>query len=221
MSDFKYPSISTKDSQRLKTSFFENYKEGPSSQLEEHQDKFKYFSSTISNKKKVLISTILSIIFLTLMIILLNHSFKKKSYSEYEKYSFNLLKQPSLASIQIINSVDSQNQTKNGLIIDFSNITDLSNSKIVLYVEKSNEEDLQIQTIIRDVNYFSNAKKPIQMQIKRNSKFIEIPIDIYTNDNSPLNPMLGKQIRLLFLRGKRVYEPLGIKEVYLVKKEVK
>ena|GEM_PF-3033483 len=221
MIDFsRITSISTKDSKRLERSFFHSSK------------KQKYRGP----KKKIILFFVSSLITVILLVTIFLINFNILILPQYKKYfgkkSLNLLDKSTLAYLRFLEPdinfkidksfiyLDVPFNKKNGVSLNFKDKMDLSNSKIILVVKKP-QNDFRIYTILRDVNFFSNFHKPIEVQVKKTdlkSTYLEIPIEIEDNLAYNLNLLYINQIRFYFFQKKNESLSLLVKNIILQKR---
>ncbi|MBU2541671.1 MAG: hypothetical protein KJ593_07190 [Candidatus Omnitrophica bacterium] len=130
-----------------------------------------------------------------------------------------LIKDAGNSKIKNFIYLDSPIQREIGFNINFKEETDLNNVKLIVVIKKT-LQDFNLDLILRDKSFKSNARNPIHIQVKTpdaKSEFIQIPISFYQDTNYNLNFTRIKQIRLIFSQKEGINSPILVKNIFLQK----
>ncbi len=210
--------ISLDDSRRLEKTFFSPREKKP------------------KRKKKIIVIggiVFLCIAVLTTFFVLNFNVLILPQYKNPLKDSeISLLKNELVSSITLINPQLGSKITKNTILIDvpfnadsgfainLKDKIDISNSTITLVV-KNVRKKFNIRLILRDNNFFSNAKSPLEKVVtspEEDSAYIEIPITIKNIVDGTLNTKRITQLRFIFYQDEINSLPVLIKEIILRKR---
>ncbi len=210
--------ISLDDSRRLEKTFFSSKEKKP------------------KRKKKIIaiggVVFLCIAIFIAIFLLNFNILILPQYKNTLKASEISLLRDEAVSSIILINPQLGSKITKNALLIDvpFNTDTgfavnlkdkiDISNSTLTL-VAKNVKKRLNIHLTLRDNNFFSNAKNPLEKvvtNLKKDSAYIEIPITIKDVVEGNLNTKRITQLRFVFHQDETNSLPLLIKEIILRKR---
>jgi len=210
--------ISTDDSKRLETSFFR-----PPKKEKPHSEK---------KKKLIIISSaaiavILVIIFLVNFKVLILPEHKKS----YKAQTIQLLDKKNLSSLEFseprlfatitggIIYFDVPFNTKTGFTVNLAKKIDLSNAQLVVLL-KAPHNEITVDAILRDVNFFSNSRKPLRAvasNAREKETYVELGFDVQEDASPNLNLVHINQLRFYFSQKEVSSMPVIVKNI-IVKK---
>ncbi len=217
MADIFKGTISIRDSERLRKSFFS------------HQDK-KEIKVNKPRKKLYFLIPVILIVFAGIIVFLnFNIVFLPKDNLGFKDDFFNLMNAEVLGNIKSLNSqvtykrnkgfiyLDIPFDNKNGFIMNFKESINVSGTEIKLLIKKV-PEDINVYTILRDDKFYSNSLNPLKVDvINQNDKnsYMDVSIKIEEGLTPHINLNKIKHIRFVFYQKKVSLVNLLIKNIVL------
>ena len=214
--------ISIDDSKRLEKSFFT-----PSGK--------KYNQNRKSKKLIALVVSLASVIVVLLALFLINFNIVilPQYKNAFKPETIDLLNKNITSAIRLINPQSASRvmkgiiyinvpfNTKTGFSITLKDKMDMSNSRVILLIKKTRKE-FRLDTVLRDINFFSNSGNPLETKILkpngRSFPYMKISVMINDKTKSTLNLRLITQLRFIFYQAKVDSLPLLIKDIRIEKR---
>jgi len=214
--------ISIDDSKRLEKSFFAP----PGKKYNQNRKNKKFIALTVSLAS--VIAVLLAIFLINFNIVII-----PQYKNNFKPETINLLNKNATSAIKLINPQSASRvmkgiiyinipfNTKTGFSITLKDKMDMSNSRIILLIKRTRKE-FRLDTILRDINFFSNSGKPLETKIlkpnDRSPPYMKISIMINDKTKSTLNLKLINQLRFIFYQAKVDSLPLLIKDIRIEKR---